>query len=112
MNDDDVLLRFRKRLQELDEARLTGFVNEAQHAEGKAHLLRQFDAAVAQRRQEVLDARFAPTMLFDPSDASLRLPLPRAAAAPRRPPLWWWAGAALLALSVAGLLGWWAAARL
>ncbi|MGY4830520.1 hypothetical protein ACVNIS_18260 [Sphaerotilaceae bacterium SBD11-9] len=112
MKDDDVLLRFRKRLQELDDARLTGFVNEAQHAEGKAHLLRQFDAAVAQRRQEVLDARFAPTMLFDPSDASLQRPDPPAAALRRRLPLWWWAGAALLSLSAAGLLCWWAAARL
>ena len=102
MNEEVHTLR--RRLQDLHDGHLTGFVGDAQFAEGRALLERQLiDAVMTQANAEAPAATPAPAPATHAEDALLK-PHP----SPTRWPLWAGAGGAA-ALCLVALAGWWAA---
>ena len=103
----DEVQRIHKRLQELRELHMTGFVNDAQYAESLLILERKLVDAVMKEEEAAAEAAFAPTMLFDPSSP---LPPEGVAVAPRRAsvPRWLpWVAAAVLVHLLALAVWWW-----
>lgn len=99
--------KIRKRLEELEELRITGFVDETQYAESRAYLERKLVDVVLKEsaRQAHTDADFAETQLM-PRTAELNARPPRARGRWLR---WLAAAAALHLLALAGY--WWSASR-
>lgn len=96
--------KIRKRLEELEELRITGFVDEAQYAESRAYLERKLVGVVLKESApQTNDADFAETQLM-PRTAELT------ARPPRRRARWlpWLVAAAVVHLLVIAVY-WWSA---
>jgi hypothetical protein len=105
MNEEVQSLR--KRLQDLHEQHITGFVNDSQYAESRALLERKLVDAVM-RSPDPDEAWPETVMMGDMRDAVLMPPGPMPAAPPKSDALRWIIGAGVAALAAATLTYGWA----
>lgn len=106
MNEEVQSLR--KRLQDLHEQHITGFVNDEQYAESRALLERKLVDAVM--RSPDPDEEWPETVMMGDMrpEAAILPPLPMPAAPQKSDALWWIVGAGIAAVAAAALTYGWA----